>query len=136
MRKRALFILSVGVILNATAQNHSAGNTLDINEGSNIPAQRKKPLVITNASVQDITLGWSNNALSGYSRPSRSICFADPNLNAIIVTHRSGPDCNPTDGTTNSGSVMFDYSKNGEVTWNTAPSRGPVFDPAAGAELA
>lgn len=145
MKKSLLFACVAGLVLSAGAQNRTTKNVVNIRNNRQIlsadlpsnnvitlPAQRKTPLVITNA-ISDITLGWANNALGGYTRPARSICYADPNLNAVIVTHRSAPNCTPSDGTATSGSYMFDYSKNGGTSFNAAPSLGPVFD--AGAEL-
>jgi len=150
MKKSLLFACVAGLVLSAGAQNRTTKQVVSIKDNhrqaactdlptnsaptSFAPVQRKTPKVITNATVADIELGWANNALGGYTRPSRSICYADPGLNAVIVTHRSAPNCNPSDGTATSGSYMFDYSKDGGKTWNPAPSFGPVFD--AGTELA
>src|SRR5688572_25147297 len=137
--KKVFSIIFSGLVLFAAAQNRTKKQPIPRNNmramgqniisGNHLPAagQRKTPLVITNAAVNDISLGWAGNALGGAFRPSRSIVYADPNLNAVIVTHRAGPACNPGDGQVNTGSIMFDYSKTGGTTWSLPPSLGPLY---------
>lgn len=147
MKKCLLLACVAGLAFSAGAQNRVqsiklkdtyrraelAGTAKSIANPS-APATRKEPLVVTNTAISDIPLGWAGNAFGGFTRPSRSICYADPGLNAVTVIHRSGPSCTPGDGTAGTGSIMVDYSKDGGATFNAAPSLGPVWD--AGAELA
>ena len=141
MKKSLLFVFAAATVLSAGAQNRIAkSKVLNIrnrqalcnesspNTGFIVPAERKTPLVITNTAVGDVGLGNAGNAFGGYTRPARSIVFADPNLNAVIVTHRAGPACTPSDGAAGTGCIMFDYSKDGGTTWNAPPSYGPVYD--------
>src|ERR1039458_1701448 len=90
-------------------------------------SERRIPLVITNATVTDVTLGCAGNILGGYTKPGRSILDYCPAINTLTMIHRSGGNVAPcSDGTTSSGSYMFDFSTNGGTTWNTGNSKGPI----------
>src|SRR5688572_4344142 len=81
------------------------------------------PLAVT---VCDTT-GYAGNAYGAYTRPGRSQLFCDPNLGAIIYTHRSSP---ARDATANTGHIMYDRSMDGGLTWTTT-HQGPVYTPGA-----
>src|ERR1051326_4314688 len=130
MKKSLLFVLAAGIVVSVSAQNRTTKYVVNmresynqaakaeksgasINAGDFVQPQRKTPLVITNTAVSDIGLGNAGNGFGGYSSGCRSIVYADPNLNTVVVTHRAGPACTPSDGAAGTGCYMFDYSKDG-----------------------
>lgn len=149
MKRTLLLVVCTGMTCLLTAQNakkqivnnrhavpHQNENDQAVPSSSAPATERKHPLVITNTAVNDIPVGNAANAFGGYTRPARSIVYADPILNTVIVTHRAGPACTPPDGAVNSGVLMFDISKDGGTTWNPLPSLGPTWNSGTGVELA
>ncbi|HEY4798312.1 MAG TPA: T9SS type A sorting domain-containing protein [Bacteroidia bacterium] len=145
MKKTLLLAIGVSLGIFASAQssqsrylvkrpNFNACEPTQTTGGSFTSAQRKTPLVITNATVTKKQLGCSNNAYGGYTRPGRPILdYAPVGTSGGLLTfiHRSGPACTPSDGTAGSGYYTFDVSKDGGTTWNPAPSLGPIIDGGA-----
>lgn len=141
MKKSLLLACSVGLVLSLTAQNSRQIATkpslrslkditcMDPAAGTPvIKTERKNPLVITNATVCDVTTGSSGNAYGGFTRPGRPIIDYHPTLNLLTIVHRSNPSA---DGTANTGHYTIDISKDGGTTWSV--NQGPIYSP--GAEL-
>lgn len=136
MKRTLLFAVAVGMGLAVSAQSivkklpfapqDGQGNpnktvsqpNSTLKNGNNTPA----PLAITACD----TTGYAGNAYGSYTRPARSLVYADPNTGAIVYTHRSSP---ARDGTGNTGHIMYDRSVDGGLTWTTT-HQGPVYTPS------
>lgn len=92
----------------------------------------KKPNLnnkVVNNCVTTKTLGSAGNAYGGFTRPGRPVIDYNPTLNTITLIHRSNPT---VDGSSNTGNLFYDVSKDGGNTWMT--NVGPIYVP--GSELA
>ncbi len=140
MKKSLLVACGLVIVLAAGAQNSAkyvnkkpVVNAYETPKAATMPApvvQRKKPLVITNAAISDVTLGCANNILGGWTKCGRAILSYCPAVSALTLIHRSGPAAPCSDGSAGSGYYMFDVSKDGGTTWNPTPSLGPISNSA------
>lgn len=126
MKKSILFTaVALGFVFGANAQNERTIRFTApklVKESENAGSQVNK-VYNHNPSTQAIgcdTIGKSANAFGSYSRGSRSLVYADPNLNTIIFTHRAT-------ASPGSGYIQYDISTNGGSTWNR--NVGPVYSP-------
>jgi hypothetical protein len=88
---------------------------LFVNELENVNQKNTTPDNTQTVSTCD-SLGGAVNAFGGYTRSSRSIIYADPNLNSIILVHRGNPGSND---------YMYDFSTNGGTSFTR--NFGPAF---------
>ncbi len=132
MKKGLLLTLAVGSVLNVHAQNARMVNTKakgvkaptakvgnDVAKASNYTPSKgivNSPLMASAA----ISIGTAPNAYSTLVG-TRSHLWADPQINAVVLSHRA-----PVAGTvTNSGFVGLDASTDGGTTWGV--DLGPVY---------
>ena len=140
MKKSLLFVCSLGV-MTASAQNKVMKNVAtkpsfksiianDPTVGTPvIKGERKTPLRVLPNSLGDVpTGGGAGNAYGGFTRPGRAILDYNAALNLLSMTHRSCPTC--PDVSASPGSYVFDYSKDGGVTWVATQTTGELYSPA------
>ena len=141
MKKSLLLVCSLALVVGASAQNRvsNVATRPSLKENSCtdgtvshavIKSERKTPLVLKkNPSamvVADvITGGQAGNAYGGFTRSGRSILNYNDALNSLTLIHRSCPACG--DPTANTGHYMFDFSKDGGMTW--VGQQGPAYSP-------
>ncbi|HNQ12206.1 MAG TPA: T9SS type A sorting domain-containing protein [Bacteroidia bacterium] len=131
----SLFLASGLMVVNAQVpsvsfdRSHNA--TIDAENTNILQAPSSIVKVNPNPSVTSVTcatMGTAANAYGGYTRPSRSMVYADPALNTVTFVHRSNPG---VDGSSNSGNFFYDYSTDGGVTWTN--QNGPLYLPSPNA---
>ncbi|MCC7301943.1 MAG: T9SS type A sorting domain-containing protein [Bacteroidia bacterium] len=134
MKKTLLFAVAFGTGLALCAQNSvkkipfsalqdGNGNPNKVVTSPVSPNKNGNPSPNTVSACD--TIGHAGNAYGSYTRPGRSMLYADPNCGAIIYTHRSAPTL---DMTSNTGNIMYDRSTDGGLTWTA--NVGPVYVPA------
>ncbi|HXC05366.1 MAG TPA: hypothetical protein VNZ86_11475, partial [Bacteroidia bacterium] len=136
MKKTLLFSLAVTCGLSMMAQDRSPYicRMLPWAKADNVPSalaaptpvipmtksvQKTNPAPLSGGIVKRI-LGQESNAF-GTSSGTRQYLWADPTLNAIILTHRV------IGGSGNTGFMAYDISKDNGKTWIT--NAGPVYQP-------
>ena len=141
MKKYLIFVCSL-VVMAASAQNKVMKNVATKPSFKNIIANdptlgtpvikgvRKSPLKVNpSIMVSDVpTGGGAGNAYGGWSRPGREILSYNAALNLLTMTHRSCPTCPDVSATV--GSYVFDYSKDGGLTWTATQTTGELYSPA------
>lgn len=101
-------------------QQRELGNT--VAPSVNVPFVKKQntlnPSPLTVPAVDIVDIGTAGNALGLYSNP-RTYLWADPNINAVTLSHRAT--------TPSSGYIQYDYSNGGGVNGTWKINQGPAY---------
>lgn len=142
MKKSLLFVCSLGVVMIASAQNKVMKNVATKPSFKSLIANdpivatpvvkgvRTSPLKVNpSIMLSDVpTGGGAGNAYGGFTRPGRELLSYNASLNLLTFTHRSCPTC--PDVSASSGSFVFDFSKDGGLTWTATQTYGEIYSPA------
>jgi hypothetical protein len=134
MKKSLLMIMACGVAVTAFSQGAYKKLPIAIMDGNSSNKVVTTPMTQKNGqnSTQTDsckTLGTAGNAYGTFTRPGRSQLYYDPNVNMMIMIHRSNPS---VDGSATTGEIFYDKSTDGGLTWTN--QIGSIF--VAGTELA